>query len=210
MPWSQSTHGHFWEILCSLLQGPGTFSEKQNQKKKKKRRRKEKNKTTWNTNKSQTKPQRTPISYSSSLDNTSLSWFCFFPSLSLSMVPQPCFFLFEITSQTVSTQVLFCEVSRLTVNPWLAVRFLCVFVWDLCLEWPLCQSWQRLWSVPWGWPWALWVSWWAPSSSSKACAQVGPPDTRVPCESHPRKEGKDSYLSVPQTHFRRKRSGKKL
>ena len=75
---------------------------------------------------------------------------------------------------------------------------------------PLCQSWQRLWSVPWGWPWASWAYWWAPSSSSKACTQVGPPDTRVPCESHPRKEGKDSYLSVPQTHFRRKRSGKKL
>lgn len=49
----------------------------------KRKKKKEKNKTTWNTNKSQTKPQRTPISYSSSLDNTSLSWFFFFPSLSL-------------------------------------------------------------------------------------------------------------------------------
>lgn len=49
---------------------------------------------------------------------------------------------------------------------------------------PLCLNWQRLWSVPWGWPWASWASWWALSSSSEVCAQVGSPDTRGPYESH--------------------------
>lgn len=55
-----------------------------------------------------------------------------------------------------------------------------------------CQSWQRLWSAPWGWLWASWASWWAPSSLSRACAQVVAPDTKGLCESHSRREGKDS------------------
>lgn len=60
---------------------------------------------------------------------------------------------------------------------------------------PLCQSWQRLWSVAWDWPWALWASCWALSSLSKACAQVVPLDIRGLCELHPRKEGKNSDIS---------------
>ena len=57
---------------------------------------------------------------------------------------------------------------------------------------PLHQSWQRLWSVPWGWPWASWASWRAQSSSSESGAWVLPPDVEGPCESWPERwEGKD-------------------
>ena len=50
---------------------------------------------------------------------------------------------------------------------------------------PLHQSWQRLWSVSWGWPWASWASWQARSSSSESGAWVLPPDVEGPCESWP-------------------------
>ena len=134
MPCSQSTHGHFWEILCSLLQGPGTFSKKQNQEKKKKKKKRIKLRETQ----TKAKQNHRGLPFLIAVALTTHPYLDF-SSFHLFLSPwflNPAFsFLRSPHKQSVSTQVLFYEVSRLTVSPWLAVRFLCVFVWDLCLEW---------------------------------------------------------------------------
>lgn len=56
----------------------------------------------------------------------------------------------------------------------------------------------------------MWASWWVLSSLFEACAQVVSLDTKGPCESHSRREGKDSDLSEPETQYRRKESGRRL
>ena len=148
MPWSQSTDGHFWEILCSLLQGPGTFSKKQNQRKKKE----EKKRIKLPETQTKAKQNHRGLPFLIAVALTAHPYLDF-SSFHLFLSPwflNPAFsFLRSPHKQSVSTQVLFCEVSRLAVNPWLAVRFLrvcvCVCVWDLCLEWHVKITCEYLW-----------------------------------------------------------------